>query len=132
MFALVLAAAVAAPQPKVPPKEPSPLVGEWVSESATIEGKPRPEFDVPGLRFTADGKGFVNAGTAKKKDERPVKFDPAKMPAEIDVMSFRGIYAVDKDSLTLCLAVDGPRPENFDPKPGNGKSVLIWTLKRAK
>jgi uncharacterized protein (TIGR03067 family) len=132
MFTLLLAVAAAAPQPKAPPKEPSLLVGEWVSESATVEGKPRPEFDVPGLRFTADGKGFVNAGTTKKKDERPLKFDPTKTPPEIDVLSFRGIYAVEKDVLTLCLAVDGPRPESFEPKPGNGKSVLIWTLNRAK
>jgi uncharacterized protein (TIGR03067 family) len=116
--------------PKAAPKEPSPLVGEWVSESATMSGQRRPEFTVPGLRFTADGKGWVNAGTREKKDERPVAFDPTKDPATIDVLSFRGIYEVSKDTLILYLAVDGPRPKGVEPEPGT--TVLIWTLKRAK
>jgi uncharacterized protein (TIGR03067 family) len=129
---LVLAITIAAPQPKAAPKETPPLVGEWVTEAATIDGKPRPEFTVRGLRFTADGKGLVDIGTAAKKEERPLKFDPAKSPAEIDVLSFRGIYEVDKekDVLVLHLAVDGPRPKGFGPQPGT--TVMIWTLKRAK
>jgi uncharacterized protein (TIGR03067 family) len=130
----LMALAVAAPMPKAAPKEPAPLVGEWVTESATIRGQPRPEFTVAGLRFTADGKGqvtgVVNVGTKDKKEELPLKFDPAKAPAEIDVLSFRGIYTVEKDTLTLCLAVDGPRPTTFDPRAE--KTVMIWTLKRAK
>jgi uncharacterized protein (TIGR03067 family) len=72
--------------------------------------------------------------------EATFTLDPAKKPKEIDVvtaagkekMTFRGIYRLEGDELTLCLGTEanGARPASFTTKPGDKAGVIV--LQRMK
>lgn len=74
-----------------------------------------------------DGKSF--AGTK-------MEVDPTKSPATIDLIpdggAFKGekvlgIYKIENDLLTLCMAPRGkPRPENWEAPKGSGISLMVF------
>ena len=120
------------------PKTDSPsLVGEWAIESSVEDGKP--DQLPPGMTwtFTADGKAALKVGgQAVPAIEATYTADPKKAPAQVDVAAgpgetLRGIYKVEKDTLTFCF-VEGPdaRPTAF-ASPAGSKVVLL-TLTRVK
>jgi uncharacterized protein (TIGR03067 family) len=137
---LALALTVAAPGPKDPPKKDvDPLLGQWVGEKAETGGMPLP-VPVGGMsmEFKPDGKLVMTDG-GKPPEEAGYKADPKKDPHEIDVvppaaggkvMTMLGIYKVDGDSLTLCLAAAGERPTKFESAAG--QATILLTFKRAK
>ena len=137
-----LALSLGAPAPKEGEKKDTSIVGEWVGVKAVAGGKERP---VPAggvtFTFTADGKFLVREGKREKADEGTYKVDPRKDPAEIDIMApedkkqgtIPGIYKVEGDTLTLCIARGGPeseRPTKFESP--DGARVMLMTMKRAK
>ena len=135
---LALAVLVAAPAAKDPPKtDPPSLVGEWAIDSSVEGGKP--DQLPPGMTwtFTADGKSALKVGgLAVPSIEGTYTADPKKAPAELDVAAgpgeaMRGIYKVEKDTLTFCF-VEGTdaRPTTF-ASPAGSKVVLL-TLTRVK
>jgi uncharacterized protein (TIGR03067 family) len=135
-----LALSLGAQGAKDDPKKDAPIVGEWLGVKAVAGGKERP---VPAggitFAFTADGKFIVKEGKREKPDEGTYKLDAGKDPAEIDILppaekkdrgAIQGIYKVDGDTLTICLA-RGPgveRPKKFESPEG----VMLMTFKRAK
>jgi uncharacterized protein (TIGR03067 family) len=134
---LAAAVLVAAPAAKDPPKKDEPaLVGEWAVEGAVDNGKP--DHPPPGTTwtFTADRKSVL-AIRGVVEFETTYEADPKQTPPAVDVAEgpagkkVRGIYKVEKDTLTLCLAEgDRDRPTAFDsPK---GAKVLLVTLTRVK
>ena len=134
---LALAVLVAAPAGKDPPKKDGPtLVGEWAIESAVDNGKP--DNPPPGATwtFTADRKSVLKFGGLVGLDTT-YEADPTRAPATVDVAAgpqgkaLKGIYQVEKDTLTLCLVEgDRDRPTAF-ASPAGSKVVLI-TLTRVK
>jgi uncharacterized protein (TIGR03067 family) len=136
---VVSALTLGAPGVKDPPKkEPATIIGEWVGEKALAGGKdlPAPAGGVV-FEFTKDGKAVVREG-ARPPEQAEYQADPTKDPAEIDwtpgaaakAGPMLGIYKVEKDTLTLCLAVGGDRPRKFESPAGS--ATLLMTFKRAK
>ena len=138
---VTLAATLAAPAPKDPPKkEPPSLLGEWAIESVVVGGKDS-QAPAGALRFTfqADGTLAVRDG---KDDPRPVgyKADPAKSPAHLDIVppaasgrpATPAIYQIDGDTLTICLDQQpgGERPREFASPAGTQLSLFVF--KRVK
>ena len=135
-----LALTVGAPGLKeTPKKDADPLLGEWVGEKAEAAGMPLP---VPAggvsMEFKAAGKLVMKEGS-KAPEEVGYTADPKKDPHEIDltppaaggkVMTMVGIYKVEGETLTLCLAAVGGRPTKFESAAG--QATLLLTFKRAK
>jgi len=132
-----LALTVAAPSVKEPPKkDPPSLVGSWEIESVVKGGKAGDENDKGSLDFTADGKATLK----ERGREMPATYtsDPKKSPAELDLtidgggmqVTMKGIWKIEKDTMTLCLSFMGERPKTFEA-PDMPMTVLL-TLKRVK
>lgn len=131
--------AVAAPGDKDAPKKEAPtIVGEWDGEKAVRGGqeKPVPDGGVK-VTFTADGKLIIKDGF-KDPAEGTYTVDAKKDPAEIELTppkedgSRIGIYKIDGDTLTICLADKNStdRPTKFESP--DGTNVMLITLKRVK
>ena len=137
LFGVVLS--VAAPGDKEAPKKEAPtIVGEWDGEKAVRGGqeRPVPEGGIK-ITFSADGKLVVKEGN-KDAHEGTYKVDAKKNPAEIEVTPPKedgtriGIYKIDGDTLTICLADKDStdRPTKFESP--DGTNVMLMTLKRVK
>jgi uncharacterized protein (TIGR03067 family) len=132
-----LALAVAAPGPKEAPKKDDPtLVGQWTVETVVKGGRPSDDKDKDGgLDFTADGKAVLK--DHGKNVAGNYTSDAKKDPAELDItleergmrITLKGIFKIEKDTLTLCLTFEGDRPKGFE-SPDGAPTVLL-TLKRA-
>ncbi len=139
---IALAIVVAAPAAKTAPKkDPPSIVGEWIPESAIIGGKPDPPPAGSKFTFTKDGKAFMQEKD-EKPDEMNYSIDAKSDPKGIDLketrkamggvagIAMRGIYKIEGDTLTICLAFGDNRPKTFT-SPANSTIMLI-TFKRAK
>ena len=141
---LFLAAmSLGAPAPKDPPTEANDIVGEWVVESIRANGKARSLGDEPlHYHFTADGKWTMSRRDRKVGgDGRRFAFDPKANPATIDLdpnpggennQVIPGIYKVERDTLTVCLAQTSraTRPTSFEATDGSG--TVLYVFKRMK
>jgi uncharacterized protein (TIGR03067 family) len=137
LFGLVVS--LGAPGEKDAAKKDAPsIVGEWDGEKAVRGGveKPLPEGGVK-ITFTADGKLIFKEGN-KDAEEGTCKLDAKKNPGEIDIVPPKesethvGIYKIDGDTLTICLADKNStdRPTKFESP--DGSNIFLVTLKRVK
>ena len=117
------------------------LQGTWVATKAERDGKAAD--DVVGHRLSFTGGRFqIRSRDGKTLYEGAFRVDAKAKPAAIDFehtngglkgKSWKGIYALDGDTLTTCdnaPDLDKGRPAAFEAKTGSGH-VLI-TFKRAK
>jgi uncharacterized protein (TIGR03067 family) len=117
------------------------LQGTWTATKAERDGKAAD--DVVGHRLSFTGDRF----RIRSKDGKPlyagtVRLDPTAKPAAIDFehadgelkgKTWKGIYALDGDTLTVCDNAPNPdkgRPAAFEAKSGSG--YVLVTFKRAK
>jgi uncharacterized protein (TIGR03067 family) len=136
LFGLVLT--VAAPDKDAAKKESPSIVGEWDGEKSVRGGMERPIPD-GGVKvtFTTDGKMLFKEGN-KDQETGSYKLDATKSPGEIDITppkedgTLIGIFKIDGDTLTICLADKGSsdRPTKFESLAGT--NVMLVTLKRVK
>ena len=135
-----LTVAVAAPGPKdaAPKKDPPVIVGEWRCVELLGGGRAVPAEMLPEIvfEFTADGKFRCREG-AEERPEGTYTADPAKEPGEVDYAAGgiakknKGIYKVEKDTLTVCFTEGGgDRPTAFESPAGD--RILLLTFKRVK
>jgi uncharacterized protein (TIGR03067 family) len=112
------------------------LQGDWTIASWEQLGQ---NVNVTGTWSFKDDKYTLNQGF--NLEEGSIKLDQGKKPATIDMNITAGncqgndqpgIYKIEGDTLTLCLAWPGntDRPTEFSTNAGN-RWILI-TLKRAK
>ena len=114
--------------------------GAWVftswdhaGEALPAEARETAKWTIKGGKYTFEFGGMTEEGT--------IKLDPAKKPATIDLAitdgqdkgkSQVGIYKIDGDTITVCLARPGAndRPTEFKSTEENG--FILVTVKRAK
>lgn len=117
------------------------LQGAWIATKAENEGKAAE--DVVGHRLVITGNGFqIRSGDGKLLYGGSVRMDPSAKPASIDFAhkegvlkgkAWKGIYALDGDTLTTCdnaPDMKKSRPAAFQAKRGSG--YVLITFKRAK
>jgi uncharacterized protein (TIGR03067 family) len=117
------------------------LQGTWMATQAERNGKTAD--DVLGHRLSFTGNRFQ----IQSKDGKPlyagtVRVDPSAKPTAIDFehteaalkgKAWKGIYALDADTLTICdnaPNLDKGRPAAFEAKSGSG--YVLITFKREK
>ncbi|MGA9054318.1 MAG: TIGR03067 domain-containing protein [Pseudolabrys sp.] len=117
------------------------LQGTWITSKAEQDGKAAD--DLVGHRLSFMGNRFE----IRSKDDKPlyagtVQINPTANPATIDFQQkkgalngkvWKGIYAVDGDTLTTCDNAPNlkkGRPAAFEAKSGSG--YVLITFKRAK
>ncbi len=117
------------------------LQGSWTATKAERDGKAAD--DVVGNRLSFTGNRF----RIQSKDGKPlyagsVQVAPSAKPAAIDFehtegelkgKTWKGIYALDGDTLTTCdnaPNLDKGRPAAFEAKSGSG--YVLITFKRSK
>lgn len=119
--------------------EPAPeLAGEWSMGSGTFDGHPLDRnFVKLGKRIVEGSEMSVTFG---KEVYSRAKYtvDRSKTPAAIDLYNSQGanagkiqhgIYEVAGKTLKLSIAASGQeRPRDFASEPGDGRTVVVWTL----
>ena len=131
---LGLAIIVAAPAPKEAKKPAPTILGEWALESAVFMGMPIPAPKGQStITFMADGKCISSEAGAAKPENATFTHDPKMKPAHIDVIEGKntkmaGIYKIEDETLTICISIEGVRPDKF---VANDK-IMMMTLKRIK
>jgi uncharacterized protein (TIGR03067 family) len=117
------------------------LQGAWTATKAERDGKAAD--DVVGHRLSLTRNRFqIRSKGGKPLYEGTFRVDPGTKPAAIDFehtkgaqkgKAWKGIYALDGDTLTTCDNGPSPgkgRPAAFEAKAGSGHIVI--TFKRAK
>jgi uncharacterized protein (TIGR03067 family) len=120
---------------------PKDLLGTWVTTKAQRDGKPAE--DVVGHRLSMTGNRFrIVSRDGKLLYAGTFRVDPSKKPATFDFehtegvlkgKTWKGIYALDGDTLTTCdngPNPEGGRPAAFEAKAGSGQ--ILITFQRAK
>ena len=115
-------------------KEKELLAGVWKITSFESQQGKKEDFEGATLELKTDGKAeFTKGGEAKPAT---YTINPAAKPKEIDLKpegkdeAMRGIYRLEKDTLTICI-VENPnvgRPNEFAAKD----AYVVVMLKREK
>lgn len=135
-----LAVGVSAPALKDPPRNASDIIGEWVVESVTIRGTQRQTANLV-YTFTKDGKWIIHRDDNEVPTvHRTYTSNPKALPPTVELMSSmkggdisrrEGIYKVEGDTLTICVAEAGKaRPEKIESNARTGQTTYV--LKRKK
>jgi uncharacterized protein (TIGR03067 family) len=129
---LVVGLALLVGAPATKPSEPDPLVGEWSLQTKGFNGGYN-ATDGRMVAFTVDGKfrswkddRTLESGTYKLVG----KGDPARLDWTVDSETWKCIYKVDGDCLTICVEYDpkGDRPVKF--AAAEESSCRVLTFKR--
>jgi uncharacterized protein (TIGR03067 family) len=120
---------------------PKKLEGTWTATKAERDGKAAD--DVVGHRLSFTGNRFrIQSRDGKPLYAGTVRVDPGAKPAAIDFehtegalkgTAWKGIYALDGDTLTTCD--NGPNPDKGRPtafEATSGSGYVLITFKRAK
>ena len=134
-FALLLAAAPLTTAAE-PDAEAQRLRGIWAARSVTIDGVKAPDDPTMGATLMAfDGSTFVQREGQKITEEGNFRVSGAKDVKAIDLQiesgpsagqKQLGLYRLEGDTLTVCLARPGAksRPRDFNAKSGSGHSLV--------
>ena len=117
-------------------KQSSLLEGEWTMVSGERGGMQMPANIVAtGRRVCKDDQVTVNVGgmlimkatftvdasKSPKTIDYDVKDGPSKGKKQL------GIYELNGDTLKFCFAEpDQPRPDSFETKAGDGRTLSVW------
>lgn len=131
--ALFCAGLVAVADEAVLKAEWSKLEGTWQLVSAINNGKPTPDEVVKMIRVVIkDGKHSVYFGDKAAVKDIPFVIDPTKIPKATtdklpDGKEIHGIYKLEGDTLTSCVAEAGKaRPSEFASRAGSGHTLRVF------
>jgi uncharacterized protein (TIGR03067 family) len=107
--------------------------GTWIATSSTFDGQKAPEEIVRSIKRIATDDHVVWQRDGKQFAGTRVVLDSTNEPNTIDAIPdggrnrgerVLGIYKLDRDTLTICMAALGqPRPKEFKAEKGSA-----WTL----
>jgi uncharacterized protein (TIGR03067 family) len=114
--------------------------GAWVAISFRRDGQETPTEIVRTITRTVEKDHVVWKRNGKSFAGSVIVLDPGPSPSHIDVIPdggpsrgqhVLGIYRLDGEQLTLCMADPGqPRPREF--KAGKGSSQTLMTFRRLR
>jgi uncharacterized protein (TIGR03067 family) len=115
-------------------QDPKNIQGTWVVTSCVAAGKQGDQFIGNKMIFGAD-KFIGEDRDGKKGEGNAYRLDPAKKPKTIDISdpdlgSTPGIYELNGDTLTICLAIGKERPTEF--KSDTNSLATLMVLKRQR
>ncbi len=134
---LAATGAAGGPADKADKKEVDRILGTWSAVVGEKEGRQAPEAELKDFRVTFGAAGKLTASHDGKDLEWSYKLDATKKPRQIDVTIkeggegrlFKGIYALEKDTLKICLAhPSAERPTEFATR--EGVKTMLLVLKR--
>jgi uncharacterized protein (TIGR03067 family) len=142
MYGLILGTELLVPAFAQSAEDPQKkLQGTWTATKAERDGKAAD--DVVGHRLSFSGNRFqIQSKDGRRLYQGTFRVDPSRKPAAIDFehmegalkgKAWKGIYALDGDTLTTCDNAPNPykgRPATFEAKTGSGH--IFITFKRAK
>jgi uncharacterized protein (TIGR03067 family) len=107
--------------------------GIWIATSSTFDGQKAPDEITRSIQRIVTENHVVWERDGKRFAGTTIELDPNHDPKNIDVIPdggrnrgqhILGIYKLDGERLTICMAVAGqPRPKEFKAEKGSG-----WTL----
>jgi uncharacterized protein (TIGR03067 family) len=138
-FALCLAVAVSLSQTATDAQqganeELEKQQGIWVAVSSHRDGEEAPEEIVRSITRTVEKDHVIWKRDGKSFAGTTIILDGSKNPKAIDVIPdggpargkrVLGIYRIEKDTLTLCMAdADLPRPHEFKAEKGSRQTLM--------
>jgi uncharacterized protein (TIGR03067 family) len=118
------------------------IIGSWKCVSATIDGRPLAGDTVGQLRLTMTADRYKTERGDQVLFDSTYTIDPAKSPAQIDMVGTEGelkgkaapgIFKLDGDVLTICYVMPGKeRPKTFESEPQSGVFLVTWKRAEAK
>lgn len=135
-----LGLSTAAPAPKDDKDDLKKFEGDWTFTAWEASGQTLPQEALDIAKWSVKGDKYTFE-MGEVKEEGTIKLDPAKKPATIDFAITSGndkgkdqpgIYKVDGETITICLARPGgkDRPTDFKSTEENG--FILVTVKKAK
>jgi uncharacterized protein (TIGR03067 family) len=135
-----LGLSTAAPAPKDDKDDLKKFEGDWTFTAWVSSGQTLPQEALDMAKWSVKGDKYTFE-MGEQKEEGTIKLDAAKKPATIDFAITAGndkgkdqpgIYKVDGDTITICLARPGgkDRPTDFKATEENG--FILVTIKKAK
>jgi uncharacterized protein (TIGR03067 family) len=144
MFALLFISLLCqAPPPYRDPAEQAIAAqqGTWLATSSRRDGQDAPAEIVRTITRTVEKDHVVWKRDGKNFAGTTIVLDPSRTPAAIDVIPdggpahgkrVLGIYKLEKDRLTICMAdADQPRPREFKAEKGSKQTLMVFTRARA-
>jgi uncharacterized protein (TIGR03067 family) len=112
------------------------LQGTWQVQRMTSNGREAPAAEAQKLRFVITGSKLIPYQGDEKGPEFSLSIRTAGSPAALNLKSpdgkeGKGIYRLEGDTLTLCIAEPGKdRPKEFTSAMGS--RLELMALKRVK
>ena len=117
------------------------IKGDWTIIAMKMGNRSAPDDLIKGLTSNFDGESYTNKASDKVVEQGTYRVDPSKTPRTIDFAikvgpdagkRQLGVYAVDGETLTLCVSEAGSdeRPASLTPKADS--PAMTFVMKRAK
>jgi len=117
------------------------LQGSWTATKAERDGKAADDVVGNQLSFTGnrfriqskDGKPLYAGNVRVDPSAKPAAFDFEHTEGELKGKTWKGIYALDGDTLTTCdnaPNLDKGRPAAFEAKSGSGYVLITFKLSK--
>jgi uncharacterized protein (TIGR03067 family) len=136
---LVVSLLVAAEAADPSKKDLEKMQGDWAQVSMDLGGYKVPEDDAQAYFRTIKGDHYTVNRFMKVSGKGTLKLDATKNPKTFDATpdggktpSVAGIYKIEGDTLTLCIAPPGkPRPTKFEAADTEN-TTSVWTREKKK